>query len=258
MKRKILSILLAVTIISSLAAGCGNDKTEDTVSTPQTEAIEAEETTESVDAESAERVESTEAVEATETEGQEITETEAESPYSYTDKSTTMYAQRAVNVRDLPDTSGNKVGGLSTNQEVSVTGQCNETGWYRISYNGSEAFVSDKYLGESKVEVQQTTQSANTQSSDSQSVSSDSGSTASEELPNNPYPLRTLEDNGSSVSYYYLTEAGSGGIDIEMEKQVSLYLLNNGKTATTEEQQFATFIGYYKEGSVWKVTRYYQ
>ena len=66
--------------------------------------------------------------------------------YTYADLSKTMYAKSTVNVRSLPSTSGNKLGSLSKNQEVAVTGQCNETGWYRIAYNNTEGFVSNKYL----------------------------------------------------------------------------------------------------------------
>ena len=256
MKKKFLSVLLVSALAISVFAGCRDKKTEDKVSTPQTE-----ETTESVDAESTESVESTEVAEVTETEEQETTETEEESPYSYTDMSATMYAQRTVNVRDLPDTSGNKVGGLSTNQEVSVTGQCNETGWYRISYNGSEAFVSDKYLGESKVEVQQTTQSANTQSSDSQPASSDSGNTTSTELPSNPYTLNTVvEDTGSSVSFYCLETFTNGVSDgypnfYDTAHQATEYIMNMGKTPGDEVCNGT--VGEYKEGIVWKWTCYY-
>lgn len=57
--------------------------------------------------------------------------------YTYTDMSKTMYAKSAVNVRSLPSTGGTRLGSLSKNQEVAITGQCNETGWYRISYNGA-------------------------------------------------------------------------------------------------------------------------
>ena len=38
-------------------------------------------------------------------------------------------------------------------QEVTVTGQCNETGWYRIEFDGETAYVNDKYLSEIKAEV---------------------------------------------------------------------------------------------------------
>ena len=69
-----------------------------------------------------------------------------EPEYSYSDMNQTMYASQSVNVRNLPSTDGDKVGGLSAAQAVAVTGKCNETGWYRIEYNGGEAFVSDSYL----------------------------------------------------------------------------------------------------------------
>lgn len=66
--------------------------------------------------------------------------------YTYIDLSTTMYAKSGVNVRSLPSTDGTRLGSLSKNQLVTVTGQCIETGWYRILYNDAEAFVSNKYL----------------------------------------------------------------------------------------------------------------
>lgn len=71
--------------------------------------------------------------------------------YTYSEVSKTMYAKSTVNVRSLPSTSGSKLGSLSKNQEVAVTGQCNETGWYRISYNSGEGFVSNKYLADEPV-----------------------------------------------------------------------------------------------------------
>ena len=77
--------------------------------------------------------------------------------YTYTDLDKTMYAKQTVNVRDLPSTDGNKLGGLSSAQEVKVTGQCNETSWYKIVFDGEVAFVSDSYLAEEKP-VQQAAQ----------------------------------------------------------------------------------------------------
>lgn len=75
------------------------------------------------------------------------------------DMQATMYAQQTVNIRDLPSTDGNKVGSLSTNDEVRVTGQV-DNGWYRIEYNGGVSYVSNGYLGENKVEVAQAVSSA--------------------------------------------------------------------------------------------------
>lgn len=70
--------------------------------------------------------------------------------YTYTDLAKTMYAKSSVNVRNLPSTDGEKLGGLTKAQEVDVTGQCKETGWYRIKYSGSTGYVSDSYLQNDK------------------------------------------------------------------------------------------------------------
>lgn len=80
--------------------------------------------------------------------------------YTFVDMNTTMYAKQSVNVRDIPSSDGNKLGGLTTNQEVIVNGQCNETSWYRIEYNGSVGYVSNNYLVSEKIEEPTPTPSA--------------------------------------------------------------------------------------------------
>nr|WP_300831314.1 SH3 domain-containing protein [uncultured Acetatifactor sp.] len=71
----------------------------------------------------------------------------ADSPYTINEAvSGTMYARAAVNVRNQPSTDGEKVGQLTQGQEVTVTGQCEETGWYQIELNGEKAFVSNSYI----------------------------------------------------------------------------------------------------------------
>ena len=71
---------------------------------------------------------------------------EAEATYTYKDMAKIMYAKQAVNVRTLPSTDGERIGSLSVDEEVKVIGQCIETGWYRILYNGVVAYVSNNYL----------------------------------------------------------------------------------------------------------------
>lgn len=66
--------------------------------------------------------------------------------YTYTEISETRYAKSSVNVRDLPSTDGKQLGKLGQYDKVNVTGQCNETGWYRISYKNGIGYVSSKYL----------------------------------------------------------------------------------------------------------------
>ena len=74
------------------------------------------------------------------------------STYTVTDMTKTMYAKQSVNLRSGPSTDYEKVGSLTTNQEVTVTGIA-DTGWYRITYNGGVAYVSNNYLNDTKVEV---------------------------------------------------------------------------------------------------------
>lgn len=71
--------------------------------------------------------------------------------YTFTYIERTMYAQQTVNVRDMPCEDGEKIGSLSTNDEVWVVRQCNETGWYEINNSDISGYVSDSYLGTSKV-----------------------------------------------------------------------------------------------------------
>ena len=94
----------------------------------------------------------------------------------------------------MPNTDGEKLGGISQNDEVKVTGQCNETGWYRISYNDSVAYVSDSYLVDEKVEVAQA--SAPTKTSAPAQAQSSSTSTEC------PYELYKMYNNGSIAWFY--------------------------------------------------------
>jgi len=182
MKKKLCTLLITLTLTCSLLIGCGNSDTAETAlassesagetSTADTPKSTDESTTEA--SESATETSTTDAQESPEdntdttaeeniddsTEKKTVeTESPEEAPvltpepipepvavYTYTDMVQTMYAKSTVNVRDLPDTSGNKLGSLAPSQEVAVTGTCNETGWYKIDYNGSIAFVSNEYL----------------------------------------------------------------------------------------------------------------
>ena len=120
--------------------------------------------------------------------------------YTYTDMDATMYAQKTVNVRSLPNTDGEKLGSLSTNDEVKVTGQCVETSWYRIEYSGGVAYVSNSYLGNDKVVVQTEAPKQNTSS-----VSLGTAQEAYDYAVAQGYPVYQAVDNGDgTATYYYL------------------------------------------------------
>ena len=151
MKKQLL-MMLAVAV---LLTGCNNADNKDTEANTQQMETESSVTDQDEETSSA-TSETTETTSEIETEAQTEVETEApneDSPattYTYADLDKTMYAKSSVNVRDLPSTDGNKLGGLSKAQEVHVTGQCNETNWYRIEYSGSVGYVSNNYLQDSK------------------------------------------------------------------------------------------------------------
>ena len=92
--------------------------------------------------------------------------------YSYVEMSIVMYASSAVNVRDLPSIDGQKIGGLAAMQEVTVTGQCNETNWYRIEYKGQIGYVSNKYIVAEKPVVETTEIAQTTEASGLVSINS--------------------------------------------------------------------------------------
>lgn len=164
MQKKTVTLLTSLVIATTMLAGCGDKvpanntaetevmeitdvaviETEDSNTETQTEAVEETETVEETEAvEETETVEETEAVEETETVN-----------YTYTDIDAIKYAKSAVNVRSLPSKDGERIGSLSLNNDVKVTGRCNETGWYRIEYAGKTAYVSGNYLVDNKIEVQ--------------------------------------------------------------------------------------------------------
>lgn len=156
MKKRLVAAMFAVMMISLV--GCGKASEPKTIETTEVVEEVTEEATET-EVEAQDAVADDDVAEKPVVDEEPVAE-EQSSPYSYTELSQTMYAQSTVNVRDLPEQSGGKLGSLSTNQEVTVLGQCNETGWYKISYNGGEGFVSNSYLGNEKVAVKSQSKSS--------------------------------------------------------------------------------------------------
>ena len=187
MKKSLVAAMFAVMMISLV--GCGKASEPKTIETTEVVEEVTEEETEIVE-ETTETEEATEVSESTEAPAAE----EPASPYSYAELSQTMYAQSTVNVRDLPEQTGAKLGSLSTNQEVTVIGQCNETGWYKISYNGGEGFVGNSYLGSEKVAVK----SKGSSQAEAQPAQEATAETPAQEAPaeptdDNPYSGMTTD-----------------------------------------------------------------
>lgn len=127
----------------------------------------------------------TENILASETENAEV---EQKPLWTITDMDKTMYAKSSVNVRKGPGAEYEKLGSLSTNQELKVTGKCNEFDWYRIIYNGNESYVNVNYLLDEKVTVNvfndvETTNTNNQNTNNNESVNSEY---IEEEINNTP------------------------------------------------------------------------
>lgn len=91
-----------------------------------------------------------------ETEGYELNQKVQELTLGYSIEDmadTQMYAKSSVNVRKGPSADDEKLGSLSTAQEVTVTG-LTSSNWYQISYNDGTAYVSAEYLQNEKPVVQ--------------------------------------------------------------------------------------------------------
>ena len=196
MKKSLVAAMFAVMMISLV--GCGK--------APEPRTVEPTEVAEEVAEEVTETEEVTEVAEVTEVSApvEETTEApvaeEPSSPYSYTDLSQTLYAQSTVNVRETPEQTGAKLGSLTTNQEVTVTGQCNETGWYRISYNGGEGFVSNSYLGSEKVASQSSKSGTVSQPASQPASNSTSQPAETTDDDDNPYAGMTVEEAADSIA----------------------------------------------------------
>lgn len=160
--------VVAILCAALMLTACGSKETANTettsVTTAETTSVESTETT--VAEPTAEpTVEPTEApmeskaapvespAPAVESTAAPVESTAVSTGYTYSELSQTMYAKSAVNVRDLPSTDGKKIGSLKASQEITVTGKCDQTGWYRFNWNNTTGYVSDKYIVSEKPAV---------------------------------------------------------------------------------------------------------
>ena len=109
--------------------------------------------------------------------------------YDVSDLNAVKYAREYVNVRSGPGSDYSKIGSLSQNDQVKVTGRADDNGWYRIVYDGSVGFVSDNYLVDEKIgepeavaEKSQDSDDRVSGGSDTRTLSSSRAGTGSAEL----------------------------------------------------------------------------
>nr|WP_308624597.1 SH3 domain-containing protein [uncultured Eisenbergiella sp.] len=205
MKKKVIAGLGIIIVIGAVAGGIflfrgkGEDNSinevasMETSSTMETEQEDKEESMESETAEP-ESVEETssESEEASEefipediTSQNEIEEAEveivgAEAPNveesDIEPLDTTMYSRGTVNVRTGTSSTTAKLGTLTLNESVTVTGQSKSTNWYRVSLSdGQTGYVHPDYLSTTKTEVKQPPKNTNTNNSTENSNKDNNG-----------------------------------------------------------------------------------
>ena len=159
-KRKFLAFGIAISMSSMLIAGCG-DKALTTSTTPK-QKTEAKKTTEK------ETETTTEKATEKATEVETTTEAPTEAPTSaitVEEVSATLYSV-GCNVRSGDGTNYDKIGYANWGDALAVTGQT-PSGWYRISYNGVDGYVSaDLVQATAPVKETKPAQSSNSGSGD--------------------------------------------------------------------------------------------
>lgn len=123
----------------------------------------------------------------------------ADAGYTYSELNQTMYAKSAVNVRDLPSTNGKKIGSLKASQEITVTGKCDQTGWYRFELNNTTGYVSDKYIVSEKPAVNTVASTGNSNAATTQQNTATPAAT--------PTPAQTTTTGTTDTSGEYFDRA---------------------------------------------------
>ena len=160
--KKWITVLLVLMMMFSLAAcgkeAAGNDEeisietTDEEITESSSEEVVSKETPVSEQAEELAEP-SAEAPAELQAEAPAEEPTEPQKTYTYTDLDQIMYVKHTINVKSIPGPGGENLGGLNSNAEVHVTGQCNESGWYRIEYNDGIGYVSNNFLVNGKAGV---------------------------------------------------------------------------------------------------------
>ena len=209
-------------------------ETEQATEAPVDEVVETVD--ETVESESSEATSETESDEVASTPDSEAVESEASEPetsepeFTVTEVSKTLYAIQSVNVRSGPSTDYDKIGSLSTNQEITVNGVCDQTGWFRFDLNGTVAFVSNRYVSDEKVEKP----AASETPSNGGNSTAGTGSVASGAFNEaDYYPYQIINKGGTNV-YYVMgidpdaNEAASYQCDAIVSKNLGVELGYHG------------------------------
>ena len=212
----------AILCAALMLTACGSKETANTETTSVTAtevtSVESTEVTTTEAATTEPTVEPTEAPMESETASTETAPVESPAPaveptaapvettavstgYTYSELNQTMYAKSAVNVRDLPSTDGKKIGSLKASQEITVTGKCDQTGWYRFELNNTTGYVSDKYIVSEKPAVNTVASTGNSNTAGNTTQQNTAAPAAT------PAPVQTTTTGTTDTSGEYFDRA---------------------------------------------------
>lgn len=172
--KKLFMMLLSLTLVLSLV-GCSDVETADT-GRDKHSPNQTEQVAEKGDIGETEETQTNEETELVQTESGTESKTEENRPkYNITVINKTMYAISIVDVRTEPDGNASRIGALSQNAEVAVTGVV-DNGWYQIEYNRKEGYVEESSLSfEKKIEQESSSNENNSSNSSTSSETKPSG-----------------------------------------------------------------------------------
>ena len=67
---------------------------------------------------------------------------------------TTFYVSSDTNVYEKPDNTSTVVGKVTYNTEIVTTGKVQEVDWYKFKLDGKDAYVSNSFLSDKKMELE--------------------------------------------------------------------------------------------------------
>ncbi len=173
-----------------------------------------------------------------------------------------VYATAAVNVRSGADTSYDKLGTLSPDTEVSVTGKT-ANGWYRIKYGDKTGYVSAEYFTEEKPAA--ATTAATTKAAKKETKATTAETTAKKKATTTTAAPKTVKS--ATISYTdeefemlcYVLQGEVGNCSEESKIAVANVVINrvksgrfgaNIKAVLTAPNQFTAISGYYDGSKV--------
>ena len=168
--RKKIPLLVLIMVVIMVFSACNGQIVSNSSSVSTTSPEETTQETTSTDAtevdtqENTEKQETSSASENTISENSisenSVSENEIAIAYKTFDEAKTMYVISPVNVRKGPSTDYDIVSHLATQQEVKVTGQADNNGWYQIMIDNEQAYVSNHYLSDTLIETPPAPQTA--------------------------------------------------------------------------------------------------